>query len=312
MRENLIGYLLNAVDPDERATIEEQLKQDASLRREMELLRAGLQPLSCDADHHAPPAGLAQRCCQFVFSRTEVMPSALSPVATPEYSSRRRWSWLDVSVAGAIAAAVGFLLVPAIYQSHLYSQQIQCQDNLQHVGAALANYSERHDGYYPASTPQQPLSATTLVRQGYVPDSAVVCPSNSQADDESSPIALPEKLQSLQWEQLDKMLSHWNSYGYTLGFRDGKKVLMQRNLHRNNFALASDLPGKGPADRPANSPNHGGNGQNVLFEDGHVKYLNTSKTEGVGDDIFRNAEGEVAPGVDKNDAVIVPSEEPTN
>ncbi len=239
------------------------------------------------------------------------MPAALSPAAG-EYGSRRRWSWLDLSVAGAIAAAAAFLLVPAIYQSHLYSQRIQCQDNLQHVGAALANYSDRHDGYYPTTSPHLPLSAATLVSQGYVPDSAVVCPSTPHDGvDEPSPIALPESLKALQWEQLNKLVSKWNSYGYTLGFRDGDRLLPQRNQHRKNFALSSDMPGKSPSDKPSNSPNHGGNGQNVLFEDGHVSYLNSSKTDG-GEDIFRNADGEVGPGVDRDDAVIVPNEEPAN
>ncbi len=310
MREHLIGYLLNAVEPDERAMVEEQLKHDEALRREMELLRGGLHPLACDASRHAAPPGLAQRCCQYVFSRVELMPSALSPAAS-EYGSRRRWSWLDLSVAGAIAAAAAFLLVPAIYQSHLYSQRIQCQDNLQHVGAALANYSDRHDGYYPAIAPRQPLSVSTLVSQGYLPDSAMVCPSGPQAGDRPPPIALPERLRELQWEQLSKLISRLNGYGYTIGFRDGNNLVLQRNEHRKDFALASDTPGKGQTDGPANSPNHGGTGQNVLFEDGHVKYLNSAKTDG-GDDIFRNAAGQVAPGVDKDDAVIVPSDEPAD
>ncbi len=55
MREHLIGYLLNAVEPEERAMVEEQLKHDEALRREMELLRSGLHPLACDASRHPAP-----------------------------------------------------------------------------------------------------------------------------------------------------------------------------------------------------------------------------------------------------------------
>lgn len=311
IREQLIGYLLNAVEPEERAAVEEHLQQDEGLRREFDLLRSSLHPLSCDASHHAPPPGLAQRCCQYVYSRVELMPAALSPAAAAEYGSRRRWSWLDFSVAGAIAAAVAFLLVPAIYQSHLYSQKIQCQDNLQHVGAALANYSDRNGGYYPAASPKLPISAATLVTQGYLPDSAVVCPSSPQSAEQPLSVAPPEQSHALQWDEIAKMLSRFSSYGYTLGFRDGDKLLLQKNQHRKSFPLSSDMPGTTPADKPANSPNHGGSGQNVLFEDGHVEYLNSAKMQN-GDDIFRNADGEVAPGVDRDDAVIVPSEEPSN
>jgi hypothetical protein len=312
MREHLIGYLLDAVEPDERTMVEKQLQQDEGLRREADLLRSSLHPLSCDAKHHAPPPGLAQRCCQYVYSRVELMPAALSPVSGAEYGKRRRWSWLDLSVAGAIAAAVSFLMVPAIYQSHIHSQVLGCQNNLKEVGAALASYSDRHGGYYPTLAPQQSISAAALVSQGYLPNSAVVCPSSTtQNDDQSTPIALPEKMQEVKWDDMGKVLSHLGSYGYTLGFRDGNKLVMQRNQHRTEFPLASDLPGNDHSNHPTNSPNHGGSGQNVLFEDGHVEYLNSSKTAS-GDDIFRNADGEVAPGTNENDSVIVPVQEPTN
>ncbi len=302
IREHLIGYVLGAIEPEERAIVDEQLKHDDASRRELELMRTSLHPLACDAGHHVPPSGLAQRCCHYVFSRAELMPAALSPAATVEYGGRRRWSWLDLSVGGAIAAAVAFLLVPAVYQSHLYSQRIQCQDNLQHVGAALANYSDRNGGYYPAISPKQPLSVPTLVRQGYLPGTAVVCPSTHQPDEHAMEELLPEQLQKLRKDQFEQFISRLNSYGYTLGFTDGNKLMLQRNEHRKEFPLSSDLPGKGPA----NSPNHGGDGQNVLFEDGHVEYLKSPKVESTGDDIFRNAKGEVAPGVDRNDSVIVP------
>jgi anti-sigma-K factor RskA len=121
MREHLIGYLLDAVEPHERAAVEEYLQRDESLRRELDLCRKGLEPLACDADHHEPPPGLAQRCCQYVYSRIELIPAALSPAAGAS-SGSRRWSWLDLSVAGAIAAAVAVLMVPAIYNSRIQAQ----------------------------------------------------------------------------------------------------------------------------------------------------------------------------------------------
>ena len=44
----------------------------------------------------------------------------------------------------------------------------------------------------------------------------------------------------------------------------------------------------------------------MLFEDGHVEYFDTPINPHTGDDIFHNNNGEVAPGTDANDAVIVP------
>src|SRR5262245_38157372 len=99
MRENLLGYLLNAVEPDERSMVESHLAQDARLRDELDLLRTSLAPLSDDRPHHEPPKGLAQRCCEYVFSRTEVIPAKISSSAGAEpLRLRHRWSRLDLAV----------------------------------------------------------------------------------------------------------------------------------------------------------------------------------------------------------------------
>ena len=55
------------------------------------------------------------------------------------------------------------------------------------------------------------------------------------------------------------------------------------------------------------SDNHGGRGQNVLFEDGHVQFLTTSRPSGASDDIFVNDDDQVAAGVHQDDSVIASS-----
>ncbi len=72
MRENLIGYALNALDPAEQAEFEAQLGRDPQLKRELELISRSLEPLSWDQGMHAPPVGLASRCCEFVAVQTRV------------------------------------------------------------------------------------------------------------------------------------------------------------------------------------------------------------------------------------------------
>ena len=51
MREQLIGYLLSALEPDEHQIVEAQLSRDPQLKRELELLSRSLQPLACDREH---------------------------------------------------------------------------------------------------------------------------------------------------------------------------------------------------------------------------------------------------------------------
>ncbi len=242
------------------------------------------------------------------------MPVALSPVGTIGGTvSKRRWSWLDLSVAGAIAVAVAVLLLPAIYQSNAHARLLACQSNLKDIGYATASYSDHNGGYYPAAQPGEPVGtwAPMLVSQGFLPqgDRAMVCPSSKLAEERQFHVPSKEEFEqmvrTMSPSELASALEKLSgSYGETLGYtNDGKVYRVQRNRHRPGFAVASDLPGE----HAANSPNHGSRGgQNVLFEDGRVEHQMNAGTAG-GDNIFLNGRGEVGPGVDENDSVIVPA-----
>ena len=61
-------------------------------------------------------------------------------------------------------------------------------------------------------------------------------------------------------------------------------------------------------DRPDHqSDNHGGIGQNVLYEDKHVEFSVSTRPGNGSDDIYANDNHEVAPGLHQDDAVIAPS-----
>src|SRR3990172_9971212 len=104
MRVHLIGYLLDALEPDEHEMVKAQLSRDPHLKRELELLSRSLAPLAADRAHHEPPAGLAHRTCEFVAmqARVTVAPS----VATV---SQSRWSLADLAVAAGIFLAATML-----------------------------------------------------------------------------------------------------------------------------------------------------------------------------------------------------------
>ncbi len=309
--ERLLGFLLNACDADERNQIEQHLQQDESLRRDLQLLSNALVPLECDKPHYESPTGLAQRCCQYVYSRIDLIPAALSPVggAAAVPVKVRRWSWLDISVAAAIAAAVLFLIAPAVYQNSQQSLKLACQNNLQHIGTALTSYSDRHGGYFPTPKREGRMAvagswAPTLVSEGYLPDvDKILCPSSPGGCNSKLRVPTTEELEQMSADEYANFIRELRScYGYTLPYRDGNQSKGHRNQRRPFFAIVSDPPGPGPS----NSPNHGGDGQNVLFEDGHVKYLLDRRPDHEDDDIFRNSNGEVAPGSHPNDSVIVP------
>jgi len=306
MRQNLIGYLLQAIEPDEHAAVEQHLEKDPTLRNDCELLRACLAPLSHDREHHAPPQGLASRCCDFVYSRTDVMPIAVTAAGDARAVNRRRWSWLDLTVAGAIAVAVAVLFVPAIYQSQAMAQRTACQKNLQDIGTAMTSYANFHDGYYPVAQPDDPVhvgSAWASKVVGTLPrgDRTLICPSAPRLDDPNFHVPSMAELSSLNAAQLAQVSGHLSgNYGGTLGYKDHGKYTAPRQSQSADLALAADAAGP----NATNSPNHGGDGQYVLFGNQAVKYVTSPEMAGTHDNIYINGDGEEGPGTGPGDAVL--------
>src|SRR5947208_1783131 len=58
MDENLPGYVLNALESDERRHVEQSLASDPDAAAQMEALRQVLAPLATDADEPEPPPRL--------------------------------------------------------------------------------------------------------------------------------------------------------------------------------------------------------------------------------------------------------------
>src|SRR5690606_36349963 len=95
------------------------------------------------------------------------------------------------------------------------------------------------------------------------------------------------------------------NYGYNMGYQENDEILPPRNSHRANFPLLADAPHDSQPGRLSN--NHDRRGQNMLFEDGQVRFVNMSNSSGdesAIDDPLHNRLGIVAAGLDLNDAVL--------
>jgi hypothetical protein len=301
MREDLIGYLLGALEPEEHAAVEARLGHDPSLKRELELLSRSLQPLACDQQHYQPPVGLAHRTCEFVAMQARAM------VAPSGESARGQWTFADMAIAAGIFLAATMLFFPALNQSRFAARVLGCQNNLREIGTALTTYSDLHAGYFPNIAPEGRMStagiyAARLVEGGFLggPQN-VVCPASALADQQVH-IPTMEELQRASRSQLVRLHQQMGgSYGYNIGYVSGGRYYPTKNLRRVRFALMADAPVTTP---PYRSLNHGDCGQNVLFEDLHVQFLTTCRARGCTDNIFLNDKGEVAAGVHQNDAVL--------
>jgi len=116
---------------------------------------------------------------------------------------------------------------------------------------------------------------------------------------------LPEELESVPDEQLEQVRGTMGgSYGYNLGYIRNGRYYPTKDRNRTYFALMADAPGSLPG---SPSLHHGGRGQNVLFEDGRVIFIRSSRPYVGADDIYSNDNGRVAAGVHLDDSVIGPS-----
>ena len=307
MRDHLIGYLLNALDPSEHEMVEAELGRDPQLRSDLDVLSRALAPLAADKEHYTPPLGLAQRTCEFVTTqaRVSVAPAAL---ATPSY-----WRLTDFAVAAGIFLAASLLFVPAISQSRFAMRVTQCQDNLRQIGRGLAEYSNAHQGYFPAleldgNSAAAGIYAPRLIENRFISGpQLLICPASSLANRAGEfKVPLCRDLERAERERLRHMHREMGgSCGYNLGYVCEDGYHPTKNLGRERFAIMADVPRD---EAPHTSLNHDGKGQNVLFEDGHVLYMTTCKAAGCSDDIFVNDSGETAPGLHVDDAVVAPSQ----
>lgn len=281
MQEQLLGYMLGALEDDESREVEEALQRDPRLQEDLSRWEASVRPLEADRQMLDPPPGLAERTCQDVAERaasggpavdstlggsvaaavaakgpegdTNAMlntPRSLTPVAEGPVASSR-WSLSDLSVAGGVFLAAGLLLLPAIEHSRFLAQRTTCQNNLRQIGQAALQYSEANHGYFPQIDERGNLSVAgvfpvRLIDGGFLEDaSSLVCPTSVRAS-RGSPLKVPT-LDQLRAERNTRQLHTWyrtmgGDYAYTLGQMNGDAYEGARNHGRSSFPIVADAP----------------------------------------------------------------------
>lgn len=311
MSHDLLGYLLNALEPHEAEQVEQHLEQDPDARQRLNLLSAGLSPLAGVREPFDPPSGLAQRTCLLVAGHPTAAvaaPAELVPTATA-------WGWRrsDYLIAAGVLLAAGLFLFPALHTRRFQAQLTSCQNNLRALGQALVAYSQHQGGYFPHTSAEEgPLAvagiyAPLLHEAGFLSDPQVlVCPGCPKRRETFRLPSLAE-LKSQSVADFGPGQPQWGgSYGLTLGHLEADQYVGTKNRGRASFALAADVPDLGLAE--PGSSNHGPcGGQNVLFEDGHAQFCRRCQPPEGGDHFFLNDDGVVAAGKHAEDAVIAPS-----
>jgi hypothetical protein len=305
MREDLIGYLLHALEPAERAQVETELGRDPELKRELELLERSLLPLAADREGYAPPLGLASRCCEFVATHGKVQRS--TQVVPPT----SRWRMSDLAVAAGVFLAATLLFWPAMNQSRYAARVRGCQNNMRQIGMALQSYSDLHPGKLPAIHARHELNrsglyAVILLQNKMLGEERIIiCPASDLADEaQNFNVPTLAELEAAAPDKRDQMLKTMGgSYGFSLGYHhDNGDYTPPLALGRSTHVILADAPSNNLHDRM--SGNHGACGQNLLFEDFHVEYVTGCRSRACRDHIFENRNGDQAAGLDRDDVVI--------
>ncbi|MFM7138435.1 MAG: hypothetical protein ACKO1M_15440 [Planctomycetota bacterium] len=316
MREQLVGYLFDALDEGDARAVEAALADSQAgppLRRELELLRGAVLPLVADRRPVSPPMGLAARTTAFVAaqSRPETLPMprtrALSPADDPAAPSGGRM--IDRLLVAASALAACILVLPLVADAIADSRARRVERRLQKLSAAIHGYGESH-GLLPTPPDGGPISrgglyAPTLVSEHRLvaDDGTVLVPGSDLDRRGGHRIPTLEELRAAvgtpQFDELVRTMG--GDFGYTLGHRaaDGR-LEPNRDLRRRHHPLMADAPAAGSE----KSDNHPDGFHYILFEDGHFERLRVDAIHRDDDQLYRNHKGEVAAGVDPEDAVI--------
>ncbi len=166
---------------------------------------------------------------------------------------------IELLVVIAIIGILAGILLPVLSRARESARRTQCASNVKQIGMGLIMYANENSEAFPVST-TAPVAMTSLklLFPNYVSDPRMFnCPS-----DTSVTAATNADMNDTTGDAFDKDEC---SYGYD-------------NTHTQaddaDVAIAADRP-PAATSATANSANHNGRGQNVVYIDGHVEFVNS-------------------------------------
>jgi hypothetical protein len=217
---------------------------------------------------------------------------------------------MDFAIAAVVMMLLAAIVLPSINNSRYQSRVLACQDNLRTVGMSLLEYAEMHGGQNLPIPADEKLGfagifAPTLIECGLVEDRGLFrCAGHSSSEKFAPVIPTVDQLRAADGPGLIRLQrTAGGDYAFSLGSLVNGQYASTLNQSRPDYVLLADAPSATLAGRA--SSNHGGNGQNAFFEDGHIQFLSSPVISG--DSIYENDWGNIAPGAHADDCVVAPS-----
>ncbi|TWT38622.1 DUF1559 family PulG-like putative transporter [Blastopirellula retiformator] len=329
MRDNLLGYLLNALEEDEARDVEVLAERDPEIQHDLQRLRSHVRLLDDSWVDVSPPAGLAARACAFLDAPAEVAvaddPAEAVVAETPidekpvPRSSRAfsamtsdssRFTMADMLVAAGACVAAAVIFFPALASSRMLASRLQCENNLHQVGMALHDFAyQNKQQAYPAIDTDGPADfagsfGLPLVEQGHLKSPEFLsCAANRNENSKFRLPTLKEVAQAAP-EQIPGLRANFNLvYNYNLGTQHNGRVIAPKMQGRADYPVVSDIVHVGDKGKLA-PKGHGVTGVNILFDDGRVEFIRLDEIPELVRQYYFNDLGKVEAGVNENDPVL--------
>jgi prepilin-type processing-associated H-X9-DG protein len=320
MEENLVGYLLKALDDEPQRQVEASLHESPELRARLELLERALAPLAADDETPQPRPGLVlSTLARIAEYQCRKLPDAPSPPPSQSVPVSRSWMRRpDVLVAALLLIVLGGIGSSTLMRLWGdYHSRTVCRNNLLQLWQGLHRYCDVHDGNFPRVEEQGahgvagvfvPILGESGMLDAKV---SIACPAQERRPPDSRSLREMEELFARDPNQFRvEALKLGGGYAYTLGYHDttGYHGLRCDTVETDSLKLLPIVADRLESLMQLNSANHGGTGQNVLYLDGHVEWRTTRRAGINGDDIYVNRHDQLLAGEDREDTVLGPGD----
>lgn len=295
----LIDFLLGRCDDAAAADVQRRLEGDAALRHLRDNVANTLGAVGL-AEQVEPSADLVQSTMERIRQAQETT-ALIEREEIVRPGGRSTFSLRELITLAAAAMVLAAVFIPWVREAKRRSLGAQCESNVGQVGSALRKFASANSGMLPRAggetrrwlpgggqpTVSNSSALFSLVRNGYAEPAVFQCPAVDVPRDEGSGTTVLAVTAEMTDFPRGRFIHY--SYQHTLGpgkfsyHEPGLKAVAERMsiladrtpVFRNGQFLPERV-------RAATSDNHGREGQNVLYLDGHVEWRDQANA-GVGD-----------------------------